>query len=63
MKNSSSVKTPQDRGFKLTRGMCEGGYNHENTMTNVPSRIAFEYLMYHTVDTRTDLATKVEMLS
>ena len=40
MLNSNSVKPPQDPGLKLTKSMCEGGCNNEETMANVPYRNA-----------------------
>ena len=36
MENSNPVKTPQDPELKLTKTMCEGGCNHEETMAHVP---------------------------
>uniref|UniRef100_H3H842 Integrase catalytic domain-containing protein n=1 Tax=Phytophthora ramorum TaxID=164328 RepID=H3H842_PHYRM len=40
MQDSKPVKTPQDPGLKLTKNMCEGGCQHEDTMKNVPYRSA-----------------------
>uniref|UniRef100_H3H993 Integrase catalytic domain-containing protein n=1 Tax=Phytophthora ramorum TaxID=164328 RepID=H3H993_PHYRM len=57
------VKTPQDAGLKLTKNMCEGGCQHEDTMKNVPYRSAVGALMYLMVATRPDLAAAVGVLS
>uniref|UniRef100_H3H767 Reverse transcriptase Ty1/copia-type domain-containing protein n=1 Tax=Phytophthora ramorum TaxID=164328 RepID=H3H767_PHYRM len=56
MQDSKPVKTPQDPGLKLTKNMCEGGCQHEDTMKNVPYRSAVGALMYLMVATRPDLA-------
>uniref|UniRef100_H3HAK5 Reverse transcriptase Ty1/copia-type domain-containing protein n=1 Tax=Phytophthora ramorum TaxID=164328 RepID=H3HAK5_PHYRM len=63
MQDSKPVKTPQDPGLKLTKNMCEGGCQHENTMKNVPYRSAVGALMYLMVATRPDLAAAVGVLS
>ena len=63
MKNSNPVKTPQDPGLKLVKGMCGGGCNHEETMANIPYRNAVGCLMYLMVGTRPDLAAAVRILS
>uniref|UniRef100_H3H9V7 Integrase catalytic domain-containing protein n=1 Tax=Phytophthora ramorum TaxID=164328 RepID=H3H9V7_PHYRM len=63
MQNSKPVKTPQDPGLKLTKNMCEGGCQHEDTMKNVPYRSAVGALMYLMVATRPDLAAAVGVLS
>ena len=46
MENSKPVRTPQDPGLKLTKSMCEGGYEHSKTMVGVPYRNAVGCLMY-----------------
>uniref|UniRef100_H3HA08 Reverse transcriptase Ty1/copia-type domain-containing protein n=1 Tax=Phytophthora ramorum TaxID=164328 RepID=H3HA08_PHYRM len=63
MQDSKPVKTPQDPGLKLTKSMCEGGCQHEDTMKNVPYRSAVGALMYLMVATRPDLAAAVGVLS
>uniref|UniRef100_H3H9M9 CCHC-type domain-containing protein n=1 Tax=Phytophthora ramorum TaxID=164328 RepID=H3H9M9_PHYRM len=63
MQDSKPVKTPQDPGLKLTKNMCEGGCQHEDTMKNVPYRSAVGALMYLMVATRPDLAAAVGVLS
>ena len=63
MKKSNRVKTPQDPGLMLAKGMCGGGCNHEQTMANVPYRNAVGCLMYLMVGTRPDLAVAVGVLS
>ena len=63
MDQSNPVRTPQDPGLKLTKAMCEGGCNHEETMVNVPYRNAVGCLMYLMVGTRPDLAAAVGVLS
>ncbi|KAG3097372.1 Retrovirus-related Pol polyprotein from transposon TNT 1-94 [Phytophthora idaei] len=63
MQDSKPVKTPQDPGLKLTKNMCEGGCQHEDTMKNVPYRSAVGGLMYPMVATRPDLAAAVGVLS
>ena len=63
MNNSNPVKTPQDPGLKLTKGMCEQGCKHHETMASVPYRNAVGCLMYLMVGTRPDLAAAVGMLS
>ena len=63
MHDSKPVKTPQDPGLKLTKNMCEGGCNHEETMKNVPYRSAIGGIMYLMVATRPDLAVAVGALS
>ncbi|KAH7460370.1 Retrovirus-related Pol polyprotein from transposon TNT 1-94 [Phytophthora ramorum] len=63
MQDSKPVKTPQDPGLKLTKNMCEGGCQHEDTMKNVPYRSAVGALMYLMVATRPDLAATVGVLS
>uniref|UniRef100_H3H925 Integrase catalytic domain-containing protein n=1 Tax=Phytophthora ramorum TaxID=164328 RepID=H3H925_PHYRM len=63
MQDSKPVKTPQDPGLKLTKNMCEGGCQHEDTMKNVPYRSAIGALMYLMVATRPDLAAAVGVLS
>uniref|UniRef100_H3H9Q4 Integrase catalytic domain-containing protein n=1 Tax=Phytophthora ramorum TaxID=164328 RepID=H3H9Q4_PHYRM len=63
MQDSKPVKTPQDAGLKLTKNMCEGGCQHEDTMKNVPYRSAVGALMYLMVATRPDLAAAVGVLS
>ncbi|KAG2768666.1 hypothetical protein Pcac1_g20180 [Phytophthora cactorum] len=62
MQDSKPVKTPQDPGLKLTKNMCEGGCQHEDTMKNVPYRSAVGGLMYLMVATRPDLAAAVGVL-
>ncbi|KAG4037393.1 Retrovirus-related Pol polyprotein from transposon TNT 1-94 [Phytophthora cactorum] len=63
MQDSKPVKTPQDPRLKLTKNMCEGGCQHEDTMKNVPYRSAVGGLMYLMVATRPDLAAAVGVLS
>ncbi|KAG3127846.1 hypothetical protein PC128_g27044 [Phytophthora cactorum] len=62
MQDSKPVKTPQDPRLKLTKNMCEGGCQHEDTMKNVPYRSAVGGLMYLMVATRPDLAAAVGVL-
>lgn len=63
MEDCKPVKTPQDPGLKLTKNMCEGGCNHEDSMKSVPYRNAVGCLMYLMVATRPDLAAAVGVLS
>ncbi|OWZ18480.1 RxLR effector protein [Phytophthora megakarya] len=63
MEKNNPVKTPQDPGLKLTKGMCEGGCKHDDTMANVPYRNAVGCLTNLMVGTRPDLAAAVGVLS
>ena len=63
MQDCKPVKTPQDPGLKLTKSMCEGVCNHDETMKGVPYRSAVGALMYLMVGTRPDLAAAVGALS
>ncbi|CAI5746911.1 unnamed protein product [Peronospora destructor] len=63
MKESKPVKTPQDPGLKLSKNMCEGGCDHEESMNNVPYRSAVGGIIYLMVATRPDLAATVGSLS